>query len=261
MRLHHLLLLALTIVGVGTYFALAPADPTQAQVRPLAVEIPPYECKFTKDPITIDGKLDDAAWQKAPLVTEFVQFWQTRIPKMGSAARMMWDNDALYFYGEMHDEDLYADITEHNGMCWLNDVFELFFKPNEKDRPYYEFQVNAAGTHLEMYLPSRGAGGYGRFGKKDVKLGMVSAVKLNGTLNKFQDKDEGWIVEGKIPWTAFAPTGGKPKPGDLWRYSLCRYDYAVTHERPELSSTSLLTQSDFHRYEDYGKMKFVEGKE
>jgi hypothetical protein len=246
----------LLLTGAVFYLATG-TEATQAQQRPLAVEIPPIDCKFVKEPIVIDGKLDDAAWQKANLITDFVIFWQAKMPRMATAARLIWNDEGFFFYGEMHDEDLYADVTEHNGMCWLNDVFELFFKPEEKNRAYYEFQVNAAGTHLEMYLPSRGAGGYGRFGKKDVKLGMGSVVKLDGTLNKWQDKDGGWIVEGKIPWTAFAPTGGKPKAGDVWRFSLCRYDYAVNHERPELSSTSLLTQPDFHRYEDYRKLKFV----
>ena len=45
--------------------------------------------------------------------------------------------------------------------------------------------------------------------------------------------------------------------GDKWRFALCRYDYSVYHERPELSSTAPLTFPDFHRYEDYGELTFV----
>jgi len=257
MKRHLWLIVLCPALVLVAYLAGGVAPKTHAQrVVPVAVEIPPTDCIWAKSPITVDGKMDEPAWQSAAL-PGFVIFWQARTPKSGTAARILWDNDAFYFFAEMDDIDLYADITEHNGMCWLNDVFELFFKPSEKSPAYYEFQVNAAGTHLEMFLPSRGAGGYGRFGKKDVKLGMVTAVKLNGTLNKWQDKDEGWAVEGKIPWTAFAATGGKPKAGDIWRYSLCRYDYSVAYERPELCSTSLLTQGDFHRYEEFLKLKFL----
>ena len=129
------------------------------------------------------------------------------------------------------------------------------FKPSEDKPAYYEFQVNALNTVLEMYLPSRGAGGYQRFAPLG-NLGMESAVKLDGTLNDWTDKDKGWTVEGRIPWKAFEATGGRPKPGDKWRFALCRYDYSVAYDRPDLSSTAPLTQSDFHRYEDYGVLTF-----
>ena len=123
--------------------------------------------------------------------------------------------------------------------------------------------VNALNTQLELYLPSRGAGGYNRFASR-TKLGMESAVQLRDrrdTLNDYRDKDKGWTVEGRIPWTAFKAAGGKPKPGDKWRFALCRYDYSVAFERPDLSSTAPLTVPDFHHYEDYNDLVFVGPKE
>ena len=180
----------------------------------------------------------------------------SRKPKTATKARLLWDDNYLYFAAEMEDSDLYADVKERNGMTWLNDVFELFFKPADDKLTYYEFQVNAANTPLELFFPSRGSGGYQRFAPL-TRLGMESAVKLDGTLNDYSDLDKGWTVEGRIPWTAFAAAGGKPKPGDKWRFSLCRYDYSATFDYPELSSTSPLTVSDFHRYEDFGELTFV----
>jgi hypothetical protein len=161
----------------------------------------------------------------------------------------------------MEDHDLFALVKEHNGMTWEDDVFELFFKPSADKLAYYEFQVNALNTRLELYLPSRGAGGYRRFASAG-SLGMESAVKLRGTLNKYDDDDKGWTVEGRIPWTAFKATGGRPKPGDKWKFALCRYDYSVTLpqiELPqiELSSTAPLKLPNFHQYEDYGELTFV----
>ncbi len=168
---------------------------------------------------------------------------------------------------DMVDRDLYATVKEHNGQTWDNDVFELFFKPtvdgdNKFPLQYYEFQVNALNTQLELFLPSRGAGGYNRFGPL-TKLGMESAVRLHGksTLNDYRDRDEGWTVEGRIPWTAFKAAGGRPQPGTKWHVALCRYDYSVTFERPDLTSTSPLTYPDFHRYEDYNELEFVGPKD
>jgi hypothetical protein len=214
------------------------------------------ECRWANGPITLDGRLDEAAWERAQPLSDFAVFWQNRKPATATTARLLWSADYLYFGAEMEDADLYAAVKERNGMTWTDDVFELFFKPSADKRPYYEFQVNAAGTRLELFLPSRGAGGYGRFAPLS-DLGMEAAVRLNGTLNQWDDVDKGWAVEGRIPWTAFRATGGPPHPGDKWKFALCRYDYSATLERPELSSTAPLTQSDFHRYEDYGELTFV----
>jgi hypothetical protein len=190
------------------------------------------------------------------VLRDFAVYWQDRKARSQTTARLLWDDDYLYYSADMEDADLYATVTERNGMTWNDDVFELFFKPAADKLGYYEFQVNAAGTELEMFLPSRGAGGYPRFAPLS-NLGMESAVRLDGTLNKWEDKDTGWTVEGRIPWTAFKGTGGKPKAGDKWHFALCRYDYSVTLDHPELSSTAPLTVPDFHHYEDYGELTFV----
>ena len=188
------------------------------------------ECRCVAGPIKLDGVLDEAAWGK-------LLAWRLRCllaesqARTATTARLLWDDDYLYFSADMEDADLYAVVKECNGMTWYDDVFEMFLKPSEDKLAYYEFKVNALNTDLELFFPSRGAGGYGRFAPLS-KLGMESAVHLDGTLNHWEDVDKGWTVEGRIPWTAFQATGGRPKPGDKWRFALCRYDYSATLDRP-----------------------------
>ena len=67
---------------------------------------------------------------------------------------------------------------------------------------------------------------------------------------------QGWTIEGRIPWTAFALTGAKPKPGDSWLFAICRYDYGPQGTEPVQMSSAPLTQLSFHRYEDYGTLRF-----
>jgi hypothetical protein len=222
-------------------------------------EAPPAECRWAEGPIRIDGKLDEPAWQKAQVLDNFTVGWQDRKAKTATRARLLWDDKHLYFGADMDDSDLFADVKEHNGRTWENDVFELFFKPSREKLTYYEFQVNPLNTRLELFLPSRGSGGYRRFGPT-TKFGMESAVQLRGTLNEWQDQDKGWTVEGRIPWSAFQASGGRPEAGARWRFALCRFDYSAEFERPELSSTAALTQPEFHRYEDYGELRFVGAK-
>ncbi len=225
-----------------------------------ATEHPPAvrsaECRWMSGRIKLDGVLNETAWDKAEVLRDFCVYWQDRKARSATTARLLWDNDYLYYSADMDDADLYATIREHNGMLFNEDVFELFFKPAEDKLAYYEFEVNPLGAEMELFLASRGGGGYGRFAALS-KIGMESAVQLNGTLNKWDDVDKGWTVEGRIPWTAFKATGGRPKAGDKWRFALCRYDYSVAFDRPELSSTAPLTQPEFHRYEDYGELTFV----
>jgi hypothetical protein len=226
----------------------------EEQADPPAVRA--AECRWAADPIKIDANLDEPAWPKAQLLSDFAVFWQKRKAKTATKARLLWDERYLYFAAELEDSDLFGQVKDHNGRIWHDDVFELFFKPDADKLTYYEFQVNVLNTRLELFLPSRGAGGYDRFAPL-TKFGMESAVKLQGTLGDWKDKDTGWTIEGRIPWTAFDASGGRPRPGGKWRFALCRYDYSVAFDAVETSSTAPLTQPNFHRYEDYGELTFV----
>src|SRR5262249_39582202 len=201
------------------------AEQPPAKPEPAVPTVRSAECRWKTGEIKIDGEPSEPAWDKAQLLTDFAVFWQNRKPATATKARLLWDDQHLYFAAEMQDADLYADVKDFNGITWENDVFELFFKPAADKLTYYEFQVNALNTRLELFLPSRGAGGYRRFAPT-TKFGVESAVKLNGTLNQPDDKDTGWSVEGRIPWTAFTASGGKPRGGDRWKFALCRFDYS-----------------------------------
>src|SRR6185503_4475896 len=225
-----------------------------------AADVPAiFECRWAEGDIKIDGQGNEPAWQRAQVITNFAMPWLgtgEHPAPTATEARLLWDREYLYFLARMQDADLYANITDQDGTIWDNDVFELFFKPSKTKRGYYEFQVNAANARLDMFLPSRGAGGYGRF-KEDGKFQMETKVLLRGTLNKWEDKDEGWSVEGRIPWRDFMRTGGRPEPGEEWTFALCRYDYSIGLTEPALSTCAPLQKKDFHNYEAYAPLRFV----
>lgn len=220
----------------------------------------PFECRWADGEIVIDGKPDDASWSKAALMEGFSLPWlgeAARPAKTATQARLLWDRENLYFFASMDDSDLYADVNEPDGVTWENDVFELFLKPADDKPGYYEFQVNAAGAVMDMFLPQRRSGGYRRF-KGDAVFHVEAKVSLKGTLNRWQDRDAGWSVEGRIPWLDFLRTGGRPGNGDAWKFALCRYDYSVDFEGPELSTCAPLKSQppDFHHHEDYATLIF-----
>src|SRR5690606_34902817 len=146
-----------------------------------------FNCRFTELPIEIDGLAKDPAWETAEVIDAFHLPWvgaKARASRTATKARLLWDKDNLYFFAEMEDRDLYADVKEQDGMLWMNDVFELFFKPADDKTGYYEFQVNAAGAKLDMFIPQRGGRAYERF-KDDGKFDFAAKVKLKGSLNKW----------------------------------------------------------------------------
>lgn len=223
------------------------------------------QCRWAKTAPVIDGKLDDEAWKSAQVIDKFMLPWlqdKNRPAKTATKARLLWDREFLYFSAELEDHDLFADVTEHDGKTWDNDVFELFFKPSGDKEPYYEFQVNAAGTQFDMFIPTREPGkfDFAKFVKAD-PFHIDSKVALRGTLNQREDKDQGWTVEGKLPWSDFKMTGGRPEIGATWKFALCRYDFANEFkDGPELSTSAPLkseTHANFHLTKDYAPLKFV----
>jgi glucose/arabinose dehydrogenase len=216
-------------------------------------------CRWTREAITIDGRGDEAAWKQAQLIHSFAVPWlseaEQRSPRTKTEARLLWDRDYLYFLASMEDGDLFADIVTHDGKTWHNDVFELFFKPSGQHEGYYEFQVNAAGTVMDMFIPRRTKTLFDDFIDKG-DFHLTTRVVLDGTLNQRTDRDGGWQVEGRIPWTDFRSAGGRPLSGETWSCALCRYDYDESFPGPDLSTSAPLTKMDYHQHEQYSELLF-----
>ena len=153
----------------------------------LALPVNAVECRFTEEPPAIDGALDDAAWNQAVTIENFIMPWlgergagEAHEPGKATRAKMLWDRENLYVAAELDDADLYADITEHDGDVWENDAFGVFLKPVSDKPAYYEFHVSALNTRYDCFLPRRGHGA--RF-KKIHDFGIKSVVKHRGTLD------------------------------------------------------------------------------
>ena len=72
-----------------------------------------FECRFAETPIKIDGDADDAAWKDAPIIDSFHLAWlgkKARLGRTATKARLLWDREYLYFFADMEDSDLFADV-------------------------------------------------------------------------------------------------------------------------------------------------------
>ena len=158
-----------------------------------------FECRWADGVIQLDGQATEPAWSKAQVIEGFYLPWlgdEQPLAQAQTRARLLWDRDYLYFYADLEDRDLFADVKKHDGKTWNNDVFELFLKPSREKSGYYEFHVNAAGTTMDMFVARREPGLFEKYARQLV-FQMESRVRLKGSLNQREDQDQGWSVEGK----------------------------------------------------------------
>ncbi len=245
------LMLTVALLSAGVTGCVAKrTQPAQVQPRK-------FLCHRATGKITIDGKLNEPAWQAAEVIEDFRIPGTGARPKFLTSVRLLWDDEYLYVGADMEDFDVNATHKEHNSQLWDDDVIELFLKPREDRNFYYEFQVNPLATTLNLLIGRRGAGTFDRW--RTWESGMKAAVTIQGTLNDWTDKDAGWCAEFAIPLKAFESTGPRPQLGDRWRFALCRYEYSVyIQDGPELSSSARLPEVNFHKYEAYDYLEFAE---
>jgi Carbohydrate family 9 binding domain-like len=218
-----------------------------------------YPCRFTANPITVDGKLDDAAWKKAEAITTWYPFEPEKAgPLTPSKVMLLWDADFIYVGFEFEDDDIYSYSSEADADLWLGDVAEIFFKPSTEKHMYYEFVMAPSGAMYDARYPSRGAGTYER--TLAWSSGAKVATNLRGTDDDFTDDDQGYTVEVAIPLSAFAEAG-KPASGATWTFGAFRYNYSKSFEFPLLMMTiPEAPVQGYHSYENYAPLRFMGGK-
>ena len=188
-----------------------------------------YTCHRATDPVVINGRLDDAAWEQAPWTEDFqdIRGGTAPRPRSGTRAKMLWDNQYLYIAAVLEDPHVWATLTEHDQIVFHDNDFEIFIDPDGDRREYYEIEVNAVNTIFDLFLVRMYIDGGPALHAWDCK-GLRSAVHVDGTLNDPSDSDRGWSVELAIPWTTLGEAAHRPAPprvGDTWRMNFSRVEW------------------------------------
>jgi hypothetical protein len=220
-----------------------------------------YQCHYTDDKIKIDGYLNEKAWKKADIL-DFLIATTSKPAVSKTEGRILWDNKYLYVGFKAYDKDIWGYLTKRDSSTCYEDVLEVFIKPDLKTQDrYYNFEINPLGTVYDAFNVNRYAGGeeqhrWRRWNCRGLKVG----VYIKGTLNNWEDVDEYWQLEVAIPFASLPTMNGRPpKPDELWKFHLARYDYSVYLQKGvELSSCTRLKKLDFHDVRDWRLMKFVD---
>ncbi len=191
-----------------------------------------YVCQRSDGRITIDGKLDEPAWQQAARTESFVDIQGSMrpvAPRHDTGARMLWDDKYFYVGARLEEPHVWASIAERNAVIFHDNDFEVFIDPDGDCHSYYEFEINALNAVWNLFLDRP----YKHGGNAKIREmpGQLSQVYVHGTLNDASDQDAFWSVEIAFPWatmTEHANCPCPPREGDTWRVGLSRVQWRHT---------------------------------
>ena len=166
-----------------------------------------YVCQRAGQPIQIDGKLDEAAWQKAAGITHFVDISGKGhpAPRYHTTAKMLWDDHYLYVAAQMEEPHVWATLTKRDTIVYRDNDFEVFIDPDGDGHHYFEIEVNALATVFDLSLSHPYRAPQRPFVQFQWNCpGLLVATSVDGTLNDASDTDRGWTVEMAIPREALA---------------------------------------------------------
>jgi Carbohydrate family 9 binding domain-like len=173
--------------------------------------VPTFTAAYV-DKITVDGWLDDPAWQKVerigPLKTN-----DNETAEKPTHVRLAYGRDAFYVAVEATEPRMDLLVAKAKGQdsagVFGDDSIEVFIDSKFDKMNYYQFAANTAGATIE-----------GQF--------------YNFTLYnepwecRVQTGKDSWVAEVRIPFTSVK---ANPRPGSTWGVNV--YRTAMTFTMPE----------------------------
>ena len=220
--------------------------------------------KLEKDQkINVDGKLDEPAWETAPVLGPFVDVATGKAADkspVGGSAKMLWNDTNLYVAFQVTDTSITGGFpkTAKDPHLWTKDTVELMVDPDGDgdNADYYEIQIGPQNlvfdSQFDKYNEPKTEPD-GPFGHEDWSSKLKSAVVLDGTIDKAEDTDKGYTVEAAIPWKSFSKAKQVPPAlGDTWRMNV----YAM-QDNSGVGWSPILGQGNFHKASRFGRVRFT----
>ena len=190
----------------------------------------------TAQPPLIDGNLDDAVWQRATRITDFVQ----QSPLEGQPATedtevyLAYDDEHLYFGLYAHYSQpsmMRANRVDRDQAFFGDDLISVYFDTFLDQQRAYVFSVNGYGVQNDSILEARGGGGSGRGGSgRGGGFSMGGRGSFTGV--RWGDRswdalyetggtvvDDGWTAEMAIPFKSLRYPSN---PTHRWGFQIAR---------------------------------------
>ena len=164
----------------------------------------------------VDGSLNDAVWQQAPVAADFMQYQ----PSYGSPVsaktivKVLYDDEALYIGAYLYDDPslIRKQITARDGEQQQDvDYFSVFVDTYNDQQNGFQFLVTTANVQTDAKLTATSNPAFNQYGDKTWDAVWESQVQI---------KNDGWIVEMKIPYISLRFS---KKDVQTWGIQFLRY--------------------------------------
>jgi hypothetical protein len=144
----------------------------------------------------IDGDLTDAAWQTAPLATDFIQNYPDngKPSLVKTEVRILYDDAAMYVSAYLYDDPnlIRKQLTARDGETQQDvDFFSVFFDTYHDQQNGFQFLVTSANVQTDAKLGAGSSSGFGNYGDKSWDAVWDSKTSI---------QKDGWVVELRIPY-------------------------------------------------------------
>jgi hypothetical protein len=207
-----LLMIALSVSAAVPAPAVSDPDST---ADPLKNPPSPYTydaVKLETGSISIDGKLDEEAWQKAETISGFTQ----RIPDTGMASteksevKIIYDSDAIYIGARLHNaspETITSTLFRRDGDGYSDWFFAGIDSYNDQ-RTAFVFALNPRGVQKDLLIYNDN--------RQDLSWDAVWQSASNV-------EDGIWSLEMRIPLSQIRYNDDKEKGTNSWGINFSRY--------------------------------------
>ncbi len=162
-----------------------------------------YPCPRADSAPVLDGELDDAVWQQAPLVSGFTLYESGELTSPQTACRLLWDDRYLYL-GARCEEPLMEQVnltrTAHDEHAlFRGEAVEFFIDPDHNHARYYQLAFSIAGSLYDGE-------------------GMSTTWDSRAQVKTFVGPDF-WSAEIAVPWETLK---SRPQAGKVVGFNVSR---------------------------------------
>lgn len=183
----------------------------------------PLECIRADIPPLVDGKLDEACWQKAPVYSDFTIMDTDKKATRRTELRIAYTNVAILFAFKAYipASALPSEVEAKKNHAFLSDCVEVMLDPTGGQDYYFHFIVNCFNMRFDRYCEQ---GGY--IGNSQWFTDWKSAVR--------REKDF-WSAEIEVPYYCLELEKALP----FWKINAVRESYNLPGGTAEISSIAI----------------------
>lgn len=188
---------------------------------PLGAQDQPKDllAKYISEPITLDGRLNEAVWQQADSTHSFWQFFPTDtvLAEHQTTVRVVYDDEVLYLsiHAEAPSDDYVVSTLQRDYRGSTNDNVSLMFDTFRDGANAFQFGVTPYGVRREVLISGGGASIDGFNNTWDIKWRAESHI--------YEDH---YTVEMAIPFSSLK----FPEGSTRWRFQVYRFNLQTNEQ-------------------------------